>query len=245
LGRRLIVPGLVAAVGIVILIGLGVWQLERKAWKEGLIATLSERLAAAPSDLPNPLVWAVMQADRNEFRRVRFSAEFLHEQEALVYTVGSALRGDVSGPGHWVFTPARLPGGSVVMVNRGFVPEGRQDLRTRAEGQISGVVDIVGAMRWPESRGWFAPKDDPQRNVWFARDHRAIAEWKNFRDVAPFYLEQETPVPPGGFPKPGPLTVKLRNDHLQYALTWFGLAAVLLVVFVVWARSVSARKTDR
>ena len=242
---RLLVPGLFAALGFVILVGLGIWQLERKAWKEGLIETLGERIAAPPSELPGPLLWAVTQADRHEFRRVHFPAEFLHEQEALVYTVGSALRPDVSGPGYWVFTPARLPGGSVVMVNRGFVSEGLQNPRAREEGQTTGVVELVGAMRWPEPRGWFAPKDDPQRNVWFARDHRAIAEWKILSEVAPFYVEQEAPVPPGGIPKPGSLTVKLRNDHLQYALTWFGLAAVLLVVFVIWAVGASARKAER
>jgi surfeit locus 1 family protein len=239
---RLLVPGLFAAAGFVVLIALGVWQLERRAWKETLIDAVSERIAAPPSELPGPLLWAVTQADRHEFRRVSFPAEFLHEQEALVYTVGSSLRGDVSGPGYWVFTPARLAGGSLLMINRGFVPEDRRDPATRAEGQPAGVVEIAGALRWPEPRGWFTPKDDPQRNVWFARDHRAIAEWKNLGDVAPFYVEQETPVPPGGFPKPGPLAVKLRNDHLQYALTWFGLAAVLLAVFAVWAINPAGRK---
>ena len=233
--QRLVVPGLLALLGLAVLIALGVWQLERKAWKEGLIETLAQRLAAAPADLPGPLIWSVLDPAKHEFRRVTFPAEFLHEQEALVYTTGSALRSDVSGPGYWVFTPARLTGGSLVIVNRGFVPEGRQNPASRAEGQVTGVVDLVGAMRWPEARGWFAPKDEPQRNVWYARDHLAIAAWKNLTDVAPFYIAQETPLPPGGLPRPGPLTVHLRNDHLQYALTWFGLALVLLVVSAIWA----------
>ena len=105
--------------------------------------------------------------------RVAFHAELLPDQEALVYTAGSALRSDVSGPGYWVFTPARLADGSLIVVNRGFVPEGRQDPNSRAGGQGRGLTDIVGAMRWPEPRGPFTPADDPQRNLWFVRDHIA------------------------------------------------------------------------
>jgi surfeit locus 1 family protein len=232
---RLVVPGLVVLAGLVVLVGLGTWQLERKAWKEALIDTLNRRVAAAPASLPPPAEWRALDQASDEFRRVRFSGELLHDQEALVYTTGSALRPDVSGHGYWVFTPARLPGGALVVVNRGFVPEGRQDVRSRAEGQAAGAVTMTGALRWPEPRGPFAPGDEPQRNLWFGRDHLAIAAAKGWRDVAPFYVELETPAPPGGFPKPGPLAVKLRNDHLQYALTWYGLALVLIVVFAVWA----------
>ena len=242
LRQRLLLPGLFAATGLVVLVALGTWQLERKAWKEALIDTLSQRLAAAPGNLPATREWSALDPAHDEFRRVRFAAELLHDQEALVYTTGSALRPDVSGPGYWVFTPARLPGGGLIVINRGFVPEGRQNTSTRTEGRVAGTVTVIGALRWPEPRGWFAPTDEPQRNLWFARDHLAIAAAKNWRDVAPFYVEQEAPAPPGGFPKPGPLSVKLRNDHLQYALTWYGLALVLVAVFVAW---VISRRRER
>ena len=125
----------------------------------------------------------------------------------------------------------------VVIVNRGFVPQDRQDTHTRGEGQILNAVDIVGALRWPEPRGWFTPNDDPQRNVWFVRDHHAMATAMGWGEVAPFFVDQEAPLPPGGLPRPGALTVQLRNDHVQYALTWYGLAGVLAVVFTLWARS--------
>jgi surfeit locus 1 family protein len=230
--RAWVVPSLLTLVGLAVLIGLGTWQIERKAWKEGLIAALTERLARPPVPLPPPTAWDSLDPAQDEFRRVAFTAVFQHERETQVYTAGSALRTDVTGPGYWVFTPARLPDGRLVMVDRGFVPEDRRDPRSRPQGQVTGPVQIVGALRWPEEAGWFTPAPDPARNLWFRRDPAGMAEAKGFGPIAPFYVAQETPVPPGGLPKPGPLTANLRNPHLQYAFTWYGLAAVLVVVFM-------------
>jgi surfeit locus 1 family protein len=233
--RRLLVQALLALIGCAILLSLGAWQLERRAWKEALIDTLTRRLAAPPEALPEPARWAALDAADADFRRVRFRAAFETGREALVFTSGSSLRPDVSGPGYWVFSPARLDDGSVVVVDRGFVPEGRQDAATR--GNDTGPLDIVGVMRWPERPGLFTPSGDPARNTWFARDHTAIAAAKNWGDVAPFYIEQEAPTPAGGLPRAGILVVNLPNNHLQYAITWFGLAAALVVVFAIFARA--------
>lgn len=234
---RLVIPWVLAVAGFVILMSLGTWQLERKAWKEALIETLTQRLSAPPVALPARSEWPQLRAETDEFRRVTFRAEFVHAQEAFVYTAGSALRPDVSGPGYWVFTPARLADGSLVMIDRGFVPQDRQNPRTRTEGQIAGPVDIVGVLRWPEARGWFTPKDDPVSNAWYVRDHLGIATAKNLGEVGPFYIDLEAPPAPGGLPKVGPLAINLRNEHLQYAITWYGLAAVLAAVFLIWVRS--------
>jgi surfeit locus 1 family protein len=230
----LLVPALAA---LVLLFALGTWQLERKAWKEALIETLARRTAAQPIDLPPHRAWADLTQAGDEFRRVRFTAELDHASEALVYAAGSAFRSDATGRGYWVFTPARLADGSVVIVNRGFVPEGKQEPKTRELGQVRGPILFIGALRWPEGRTWFTPDDDPGRNLWFVRDHQAIAAAKGLGPVAPFYLEQEAPQPPGNLPHSSALKVNLRNDHLQYAITWYGLAAVLVVVFVAWART--------
>jgi surfeit locus 1 family protein len=217
------------------LIGLGFWQIQRKAWKEGLIASLTERLAMPPQALPPAKAWPKLNAAVDEYRRVKFRATFDNAPEALVFASATAFRPDVSGPGYWVFAPGRLPDGSVVMVNRGFVPDNRKDPKSRLDGQLSGPVDIVGAMRWPDTRHWFTPNDDPSHNLWFARDPLAIAAAKNIGPVAPFYVEQEAPAPPGGLPQPGKLVVSLPDNHLQYAITWFGLAAVLAGVFISYA----------
>lgn len=239
--RGLLVPTLVTITAFAILIGLGIWQLQRKAWKEELIANVTQRVLMSPAALPSPREWGRLNQTDDEFRRVTFPAEFLSEKEALVYTTGSAFRTDVSGQGYWVFTPARAPGG-LVMVNRGFIPGADRPKEGGAARRVSGVVNIVGVMRWPEATGTLSPKADVERNVWFVRDHLSIAATKSIGAVAPFYIEQESPMPPGGLPRPGRLTVNLSNYHLGYALTWFGLAGVLLVVFFVWAKG-DGRKT--
>jgi surfeit locus 1 family protein len=225
---------LAAAVALAILVGLGLWQLERRTWKEALISTLQQRLTATAVALPTPAQWGTLEAGRDEFLRVTFPAEFQNDKEALVYTSGSSMRSDTSGPGYWVFTPARLGDGHIVMVNRGFVPEGRQNEATRRDGAVSGPIDIVGVLRWPEPPGLFTPAGDPARNIWFSRDSAAMAAAKNVAEAAPFYVEMESPVPPGGLPHPGRVLPSLPNNHFQYALTWFGLAAVLIGVYAAW-----------
>lgn len=232
-----------AVVGVAILIGLGVWQLDRKAWKENLIAALTERLAQAPENLPPRDAWPRLLPEANEFRRVTFPAEFLEGEEALVYGAGSSLRSDVKGPGYWVFAPARLPGGSIVIVNRGFVPLDRKEPATRTTGAPRGSIDIVGNLRWPETRGLFTPVDDTKTNVWYLRDTKAMAAAKKWAVAAPFYIDQEAPVPPGGLPLPGKLEVRLSNNHLQYTVTWFGLALALAGVYVVWLAGRLRRRT--
>jgi surfeit locus 1 family protein len=235
----LLLPAIVA---FLILIGLGTWQVQRKAWKEGLIAELNERLGAAPTALPSARGWPSLDPASAEYSRVTFSAQFDNAAEALVYGAASAFRPDVTGLGYWVFTPVRLADGSIVIVNRGFIPEDKKDPKTREAGQIAGPVTIVGTLRWPEARHWFTPNDDPAHNLWLSRDIQSIAAAKGLGAIAPFYVEQESPVPPGGIPQPGKLVVSLPDNHLQYAITWYGLAAALAGVFVVWALNSRRRK---
>ncbi len=228
----LLIPAILV---FIVLIGLGTWQIQRKAWKEGLIAALDAQLAAPPIALPPPASWPKLDRSKDEYRRVTFSATFDNSKEALLFAAPSTFRPDITDPGYWVFAPARLADGEIVMVNRGFVPDGRQDPKSRPQGQISGPIDITGSMRWPEARHWFTPADEPAKNLWFAADPQAMAAAKGLGAVAPFYVEQESPVPPGGLPKPGKLMVTLPDNHLQYALTWYGLALVLVIWFAAWA----------
>jgi len=235
--RRVVLPAIVIVGALGVLIALGTWQLERRVWKEDLIATLARRLSAPPAHLPARERWQRLDAAKDEFTRVEFPATFVPGEEAFVYSSGSGLRPDVKEPGYWVFSPARLSGGSLVVVNRGFVPEGRQDAKTRPDGEPDGVVDIVGVMRWPEPRGTFTPNDEPARSLWFARDPAAMAKAKSWGTIAPFYIDQEAPAAPGGLPRVGPLKADLPNNHLQYAITWYGLAAVLVIVSLLLFRS--------
>jgi len=224
----MLVPGTVALAALVVLLGLGTWQLERKAWKEALIMTLDRRLNEAPIALPPPTEWTGMTPENSEFTRVRLHVEFPKAGGALVYTSGSTIRDAVKGAGYFVFSPARLPNGQQVVVNRGFVPN-------RSYPVAAGAADIVGALRWPEAGSAFVSDHDAAGDVWMVRAPAAMAQRKGWGAVAPFYIEQEAPEPPGGLPHPAPLKVHLRNDHLQYAVTWYGLAAVLVVMFAIWA----------
>src|SRR5258708_2279484 len=123
LRRGVLIPTIAAASAFAVLLSLGLWQLDRKAWKEGLIATIEQRLSAPPVALPTPATWPRHNAAEDEFLRVAMTAEFLNDREALVYTIGSSLREGSSGPGYWVFTPARLADRARLVVHRGFLTD--------------------------------------------------------------------------------------------------------------------------
>ena len=221
-------------------VALGVWQLQRRAAKHELIAALTERLAAAPIELPPSAQWGKLNPARDEFRRVTLTATYAPLPDAMVYSSGSAVRKDASGPGTWAFLPARLPGGETVVVDTGFVENTMQDrsvedraVRKLVTGQ---AVTLTGYLRFPEAPGWLTPAENRAKRLWFVRDHPAIASALGWGTVAPFYIDLEQPVPENGIPRPGPLDVHLKDDHLQYAITWFALAAAVLIAFGVWLR---------
>ncbi|MEA2886275.1 MAG: hypothetical protein QOD11_635 [Bradyrhizobium sp.] len=235
--------GIFTLLTLALLIGLGVWQLQRRVEKHALIAQLTERLAATPEMLPPRAQWSALTPAQDEFRRVRFSATYEQRPDAMVYSSGSAIRDDVSGPGTWAFLPARLPGGETVVINTGFVQNTRQDRaqQDRAVARLvtGAPVTLTGYIRFPESAGALTPRENIAKRLWFTRDHLAIARGLGWGEVAPFYIDLESPAPESGIPKPGPLEVHLKDDHLQYAITWFGLAAVVLIAFAVWVRGQS------
>lgn len=225
-------------------IGLGIWQLQRRIEKHALIAMLNERLAAAPGALPSPSEWASLTPAKDEFRRVSFTATYAPLPDAMVYSSGSAVRDDVSGPGTWAFLPAQLADGNRVAVNAGFVQNTMQDRnqQDRAVGRLitGDPVEFTGYIRFPESAGTLTPPENTAKRLWFTRDHLAMVRalgWGEARKaVAPFYIDLETPVPDNGIPKPGRLSVHLKDDHLQYAITWFTLAFAVVIAFGVWWR---------
>jgi cytochrome oxidase assembly protein ShyY1 len=219
-----------------------VWQLQRRVEKHALIAALTERLAAAPGALPSPAQWSALTPERDEFRRVSFVATYQSGSDAMVYSSGSAVREDVSGPGTWAFMPARLPGGETVVINAGFVQNTMQD-RAQEDRAVAPLitrqpVTLTGYIRFPETAGALTPAENIAKRLWFTRDHLAMAHalgWgQGAGPVAPFYIDLEQPVPSSSIPKPGPLEVHLKDDHMQYAITWFGLAGAVAIAFGVW-----------
>jgi cytochrome oxidase assembly protein ShyY1 len=247
LSRRPAVAGfaIFTLVMVAAFVGLGLWQLQRRVEKHALIAMLNERLGAAPQALPAPAQWSALTPGKEEFRRVSFTATYAPLPDAMVYSAGSAVREDVSGPGTWAFVPARLADGDTIVVNAGFVQNTMQDRsqQDRAVGRLvtGQPVTLTGYIRFPESAGALTPPENAAKRLWFTRDHLAMARalgWnEGGRAVAPFYIDLETPVPDSGIPKPGALAVHLKDDHLQYAITWFTLAIALVVAFGVWWRA--------
>jgi cytochrome oxidase assembly protein ShyY1 len=229
---------------VAVFIALGAWQLQRRVEKHALIAALTERLAAAPAPLPSPAQWSALAPASDEFRRVHFAATYQALPDAMVYSSGSAVRDDISGPGTWAFLPARLSTGETVVINAGFVQNTMQDRgqQDRAVTRLIGnePVTLTGYIRFPEAAGALTPPENLAKRLWFTRDHLAMARalgWgEGGRPVAPFYIDLEQPVAASGIPKPGPLEIHLKDDHLQYAITWFTLAGAVVIAFGIWLR---------
>ena len=244
-GRRRLGFGLFTLAMVGVCIGLGIWQLQRRAEKHALIAALTERLAAEPVPLPPATEWNKLTPQKDEFRRVHFSAAYQAGADAMVYSSGSAVRDDVAGPGTWAFIPARLESGEIIVINTGFVQNTMQD-RAQQDRAVTRLItgapaDLTGYIRFPESTGLLTPSANVEKRLWFARDHLAMARalgWENGgKAIAPFYIDLERPVPPNSIPRPGPLHVHLKDDHLQYAITWFALAGAVAIAFLVWWRA--------
>jgi cytochrome oxidase assembly protein ShyY1 len=225
---------------VALFVGLGIWQLERRAEKHALIAALSARVTAVPQPLPPPSQWPILNAGNDEFRRVTFTATYVRLPDAMVYSAGSAVREDASSPGTWAFLPARLGSGEMVVIDAGFIANTMQEraLQDRAVAKLvtGEPVTLTGYLRFPESAGLLTPAESRDKRLWFTRDHLSMARTLGWGEVAPFYIDLEMPVPANGIPRPGPLTPHLRDEHMQYALTWFSLAIALVIAFIVWAR---------
>jgi len=225
--RRAALPLAAAILAAVLFVALGVWQVERRAWKLDLIARVDARVHAAPVD--PPAIWNAGVAREAEYRHVRVTGRFLHDRETLVRALTER------GGGFWVLTPLRTAG-STILVNRGFVPPDRKAAASRPAGQVEGAVTVTGLLRLSEPGGAFLRSNDPAADRWYARDVAAIARARRVGRVAPYFIDAAAS-PSGGYPVGGLTVVSFRNTHLIYALTWFGLAVVSLVGAVAILRS--------
>lgn len=242
----LLAPAVATLVALAMLVGLGVWQLERLQWKTQLLATIQARTTATAEPLPPEQAWSSLRSDDYAYRHVTLTGTFDHAQETHVFRPLSHedARGPFSGVGDLVLTPLVLDTGAIVIVNRGFVPEDRVDPATRPEGQLAGPVTVTGLMREPESRNLFTPADDSKSGIWFTRDPAAIAAFRHLDRVAPFTIDADAQPVAGGLPQAGETVLAIPNNHLSYALTWFGLAIGLCGVFAAFAWRRLSRKPD-
>lgn len=234
--RSVAIAGAFTAAGLAVLVALGLWQMQRLAWKTDLIARVESRIGLQPVPLPAEAAWEGLDLEALDYTPVTLTGRFRHELESHVFIALTDSAGPLHGPGYWIVTPFALAAGGTVLVNRGFVPEPFRDAATRGAGQVEGEVTLDGILRRPERRGPFTPADQPADNLWFTRDPAAIGSARGI-EVAPFYVDAAaSATPAGGLPQAGETRVRFRNEHLQYALTWFSLAGVLVLVYVLWAR---------
>ncbi|WP_274629782.1 SURF1 family protein [Arvimicrobium flavum] len=230
----------VAAVCLAILLALGTWQVERLQWKEGLLATIETRRTSEPLSLPEVEARFAETADV-DYQPVRVAGAFLHDREQHFLATWKG------GAGFYVYTPLELADGHVALVNRGFVPYDRKEAATRTEGQVAGEVTVTGLARNPLSGkpSSLVPDNEPAKNVFYWKDLTAMAANAGLdpTKVVPFFIDADATPNPGGLPEGGVTMFDLPNNHLQYAVTWYGLAGALVAVFGVlaWRRRAAAR----
>ncbi len=204
-----------------VLVGLGTWQLDRLSWKLDLIAGVEQRVHAAPTAPPSLAAWGEFSAEADQYRHVTVSGTFLDDRETPVQAV-TAL-----GGGFWILSPFRTDAGYTVLVNRGFVPPERRDPSSRRAGDIAGRTTVTGLLRLSEPGGAFLRSNDPRGDRWYSRDVAAIAAARGLGPVAPYFIDADATPNPGGGPVGGLTVIAFPNNHLVYALTWYGLAAML------------------
>lgn len=220
---RLVVISLLSLFFLAVFTGLGIWQLERLSWKLDLIARVNARVDAPAMPVPDEKDWAAVNAADDEYRHVTATGHFLNRKEALVYAATER------GPGYWVLTPLQRDDGSIVYVNRGYVPMDRKDQAIRADGEINGETRVMGLLRITEPGGTLLRSNDPADGRWYSRDVVAMGEKADLARIAPFFIDADATPNPGGLPVGGLTIVKFPNSHLSYALTWFAMAALSLV----------------
>jgi len=230
----LIWPTALTIAGLAVLIGLGTWQLQRKQWKDRLIAKIASRVVASPVPLSEAQRTWLAGGDI-EYLHVTAKGRLHHDKERYLYTPAK------SGLGWHVYAPLEWAPSQVVWVNRGFVPDTSKDPARRREGQPPGEVEITGLARVPHAPGLFTPANDVGRNLWYWPDVAAMqSSVFAGTDVraSPFWIDADAqPEPPGGLPRGGVTRLDLPNRHLEYALTWYGLALTLIAVYGTFAAS--------
>lgn len=224
--RPTLIGSIAAGLALALLLGLGVWQLQRLAWKTALIAELAERSQAQAIELPPAFL-----PEEMVYRRVYLSGRFLPERE-----LRSAPRILSKRPGLYVYAPFELDDGRQIIVERGWLPQRLEDPTSRPDGLPEGRLALEAVLLregWQGSE-WLRPANDPAKNVWHYVDSLEMAAAAGLElPVAGVYAALLPGQLPGEYPLARPPGVDLRNDHLEYAITWFALAGILLVIYAM------------
>jgi surfeit locus 1 family protein len=222
------------AVSLITLVSLGNWQVRRLAWKEALLSDIDQRLALAPIGI-DKLGELLAAGGDIDYRPVNVTGQFDHAHEQHFF---ATFNGD---SGYYIYTPMVLAGGQILFVNRGFVPYDKKEAKSRMAGEVSGIVTVTGLARarLSEKPGWFVPENDLAKNIFYWKDLDAMTARAGFARsrVLQYFVDANAAPNPGGLPIGGVTQLDFANNHLQYAVTWYGLAAALAAIAAIsWWR---------
>jgi surfeit locus 1 family protein len=222
---------------MVLFVTLGIWQVERLGEKERLIADVAVRMNLPPAELPPVTEWAAFDPEAWNYKPVQAAGIWLPEQTVRVFTSLVDQRGQYGGPGYWVLTPLQLNAGGTVFVNRGFVPQDAADAFIHGGAIDVGLVSLTGVARASEEAGSFTPEPDAAKRIEWVRNTARLAALSGEvpLPVAPIYIDLPA-VGPGALPQGGETVVSFPNNHLGYAITWFGFAVLVPFMLFFWAR---------
>jgi surfeit locus 1 family protein len=216
---------LIVLAAFVTLMGLGNWQMQRLAWKLGLIAGIEERAYRPPMPISEYDI-----REHGEYSRLEMTGTFDHDEEMPLYAIGPGGK-----PGYHIYTPFHITDFFPVIVNRGWVPLELRDPATRPQGQLAGEITITGLTRRGFEPGRFTPDNNPDANDWYYPDPSMMARHAGFEGpVVSILIDADASDIPGGWPQGGVTRLVLSNKHLGYAITWYGLAATLAGVVAAW-----------
>ena len=238
--RPLLWPSIFSVIIFTILFSFGTWQVKRLFWKEALIERYTTQSQSNPIKNPSKLDSSI-----NEFKSVEFTGSLLHKNE--IYITGKTYEGIA---GFHVITPFELNNNKIILINRGWVSEGYRNPEKRKFSLVEGQILIKGIIRYPQKKGYFVPENDGKNGFWFTIKPNEIINFLNLTSnkvINNYYIDalrqgEKLTLPIGVTGKP-----KLRNQHLSYAVTWYGLALSLLFVYFSYHMSsgrLSFKKND-
>lgn len=226
--RPMLVPTLWLIPLLAILIGLGTWQIQRLHWKLDLLAKIHMGLTSAPVPLHAALpAYDAGHVTAADYRRVTARGLFENGEEIFFFTTGPQ-----GAPVYHEITPFLMDDGHTLLVDRGYIDTNLDNPVAPKAGDLNGMREITGIIRQPGAPNWFTPPIDMRKRIVHTRDPQTLAKAFGLKNIFPMFLEADATPNPGGWPQGGVTVVDLPNNHLQYAITWFGLALGLLGVYL-------------
>jgi len=223
--RPTLIPTLFTIPALIVLVTLGTWQLHRLQWKEAIIAEITQQ-----KSLPVMNLNSANNTDGLQYRLVQVTGELLPDKNIFLYTGPKEFKGEA---GYDIFSPLKMADGLTVLIDRGWIPESKKHA---SDWQQSGPVTIVGTFMKGEKKALFTPDNNLQKNIWFWIDLSAIREYLKM-DIPNFYIMQAEGKDKNALPIGRSFSVdRIRNDHLQYAITWYSAALSLLVIYFLYHR---------